>query len=57
MVRKRELKNFLSLLRAKGEGKNKYGTIPQNFNRSTNGAMEHNGSGISDARNLETLNY
>lgn len=41
MVKKRELRNFLSLLRAK-EGKNKYGMIPQNYNRSTNVAMEHN---------------
>jgi len=43
MVRKHELKNFLSLLRAKeGSRKNKYGMLAQNFNRSTNVAMEHN---------------
>jgi hypothetical protein len=37
------LKNFLSLLRAKeGREKNKYGMLAQNFNRSTNVAMEHN---------------
>jgi hypothetical protein len=43
MVKKRELKNFLSLLRAKGgRKKNKYAMIPQNYNRSKNVAMEHN---------------
>lgn len=43
MVKKRELRNFLSLLRAKeGRKKNKYGVIPQNYNRRTNVAMEHN---------------
>lgn len=27
----------------RGKGKNKYGMIPQNYNRRTNVAMEHNG--------------
>lgn len=27
----------------RGKGKNKYGMIAQNYNRSTNVAMEHNG--------------
>ena len=48
MVKKRELRNFLSLLRAK-EGRKKINTvwIPQNYNRSTNVAMEHNGKSIA----------
>jgi len=32
---------FIDFLKAREE-KNKYGMIPQNFNRSTNVAMEHN---------------
>ena len=51
MVKKRELKNFLSLLRAKERReKNKYGMIPQYYNRSTNVAMEHNVPLVQDAR-------
>ena len=32
---------FIDFLKAR-EGKNKYGMLPQNFNRRTNVAMEHN---------------
>lgn len=32
---------FIDFLKAR-EGKNKYGMLPQNFNRRKNVAMEHN---------------
>ncbi len=35
------------VFKKRGKKKNKYGMIPQNYNRSTNVAMEHNGSCVS----------
>lgn len=34
---------FTDFFKKRGKKKNKYGMIPQNFNRRTNVAMEHNG--------------
>lgn len=34
------------VFKKRGKEKNKYGMIPQNYNRSKNVAMEHNVSGI-----------
>ena len=40
---------FIDFLKAR-EGKNKYGMLPQNFNRRKNVAMEHNVQSIGEGR-------
>ena len=49
---------FIDFLKAR-EGKNKYGMLPQNFNRRTNVAMEHNVKVLCDvAVSMHfTINY
>ena len=42
------------VFKKRGKKKNKYGMIPQNYNRSTNVAMEHNGGVYEQLRTLTT---
>ena len=47
------------VFKKRGKKKNKYGMIPQNYNRSTNVAMEHNVKALLSVAEIEKqkLNY
>ena len=47
---------FIDFLKAR-EGKNKYGMLPQNFNRRKNVAMEHNVPQLCTGWDLELQIY